>query len=133
MGFFNKTKETPAELENIYGGVILYNQTTKIITVRNGFSKKEILIGDIADFGIAYGLKHFYSADIIANKEKDGGLEKYFSGHYDIAKIPSISICLKLTNGKYVFYPITIGSTKKGRTLIIAEQIFDRLNAIIRN
>ena len=129
MGIFNKKENN--EYEHIYVNNILYNPKNKSIIVKNGFGKKEILITEIIDFGIGYGMVYHHSEAILANKNKDGGLEKYFSGHYDVDEIPAISIFVKLNNDKCVFYPLTISKTKKGRTLIVAEQIFDKLNDII--
>ena len=129
MGIFNKKENN--EYEHIYVNNILYNLVNKSIIIKNGFSKKEILINDIVDFGVSYGMTYHYSEAILTNKKKEGGLEKYFSGHYDVKEIPAVSIFVKLANEKFVFYPLTISNTKKGRTLVIAEQIFDKLNDII--
>lgn len=128
MGLFNKKN---SGYESIYANNILYNPTNKVIVIKNGFSKKEILINEVIDFGIAYGISFYNSESVRCGKEKDGGLEKYFSGYYDVNEIPPISIFVRLNNNKIAFYPLTISKTKKGRTLIVAEQIFDKLNNII--
>lgn len=129
MGVFNKKENNI--YEHIFANNILYDPKNKSIIIKSGFNKKEILIAEIIDFGIGYGTATHYSKVILTNKNKEGGLEKYFSGYYDTNKIPPISIILKLNNNTVVPYFLTISKTKKGRTLIIAEQIFDKLNDII--
>lgn len=128
MGLFKQNKDN---VKHIFANDITADQN--YILVKNGFLTKQVKISDIVSYGICYGLKWFDENSINQGKLMSGGLERFFSGEYNIDTIPAISIFIKTNNNKNIIYPLTIGKTKKGRTLIIAENIFNGLEGIIKD
>lgn len=128
MGLFKQNKNN---VKSIFTNDITANQN--YIFVKNGFLTKQVKISDIVSYGICYGLKWFNENSIKQGKITPGGLEKFFSGEYNVETIPAISIFIKTKDNKNIVYPLTIGKTKKGRTLITAENIFDNLEGIIKD
>ena len=127
MGLFKQNKNN---VKSIFANGITANQN--YIFVKNGFLNKQVKISDIVSYGICYGLKQFDENSIKKGKTVPGGLERYFSGEYSVETIPAISIFIKTKDNKNIIYPLTIGKTKKRRTLFTAEDIFDNLEGIIK-
>ena len=128
MGLFKKNKNDFSVTHVIYPNSILYDINQKTFLIKNGFSKTYLLSENILDIGISYGSKIFFSNDINIGKTFPGGLEKYFSGEYELKTIPALSIVFKDNDNKTHFYPLTINKTSPNqRFLIIAEEIYDKI------
>ena len=131
MALFNKkNKKTEIDIkEHIYLDNI--TATENSIIIKNGWVVNEVPFNMIDSWGINYGLKSFNNKDIYKGQAYPGGLERFFSGEYDVKVIPPIGIWIKTKEDKYIIYPLTITKMEKGRKLILAEQIFTNLDEVI--